>query len=295
MTPGPNLTFRHVQPTDKDRILRFTQHTWEDGDYIEDVFDAWVAEPRGAFIAAVRNELVVSIAKITDLGHGELWLEGLRVDPEYRNQGVGQAMHEFNVAWARNSGARWVRFGTGEENTVSQSFGRESGFQRVGRFRRHGREPHPEPVEAVVLSESDLERLLPWLDSPGLRAAHGLYSSGRRWCSLNVARLRAHLKTGEVIGLPRGDRLRAWAIVPAKPRDGRLQAHHLDGDGRRSMQDIARAVSALAETQGAQRVDYRACESTPLGAALLDAGYEASDFVMWIFERSLQDEPAHDE
>jgi len=33
----PNLLFRRVRPEDKDRVLAFTEKTWEDGDYIKDV------------------------------------------------------------------------------------------------------------------------------------------------------------------------------------------------------------------------------------------------------------------
>ena len=77
------LSFRPVRPEDKARIIAFTFNTWGDNedDYIKDVFDDWLADPRGEFTAAVIDGQVVGIARLTDMGDDEWWFEGLRIDP----------------------------------------------------------------------------------------------------------------------------------------------------------------------------------------------------------------------
>ena len=94
------LPFAPFYPEDKDRIIAFTFNTWGDNedDYIKDVFDDWLADPRGEFTAAVIDDRVVGIAKLTDMGDDEWWFEGLRIDPAYRRQGIAAELNRYHVA-----------------------------------------------------------------------------------------------------------------------------------------------------------------------------------------------------
>jgi N-acetylglutamate synthase-like GNAT family acetyltransferase len=87
------LIFRPARPEDKPRVLEITAHTWSDGDYIPEVWDDWLADPKGEFTVAELDGVVVALAKLTSLGQDQWWLEGLRVDPERRLKGIGQAMN----------------------------------------------------------------------------------------------------------------------------------------------------------------------------------------------------------
>ena len=104
----------------RSRIIDFTTHTWEDGDYIDKVFDPWLEDSEGRFITAVQGGNPVAIAKLTDLGEGELWLEGLRVDPAHRGLGIGKAMHQYMLALCDQVDGQAVRFSTGKDNPISQ-------------------------------------------------------------------------------------------------------------------------------------------------------------------------------
>ncbi len=111
MVPN-SLFFRPVQPADKDRILAFTFNTWGDNedDYIKDVFDEWVADPRGQFTAAMIDDRVVGIAKLTDMGDDEWWLEGLRINPAYRRLGIASALMRHHLDLAGRLNAKIVRY-----------------------------------------------------------------------------------------------------------------------------------------------------------------------------------------
>jgi hypothetical protein len=71
------LTFRPVRPEDKDRIVAFTRNTWGDheDDYIKDVFDEWLIDPRGEFTAAVVADEVVGIKAHRHGRRRDWWLE----------------------------------------------------------------------------------------------------------------------------------------------------------------------------------------------------------------------------
>ena len=43
---------RDARPEDKAEVLALTAHTWEFGDYIQYVFDDWLADPQGRFLVA---------------------------------------------------------------------------------------------------------------------------------------------------------------------------------------------------------------------------------------------------
>ncbi len=128
-----NLTFRPVLPNDRERIVAFTCNTWGDneGDYITEVFDDWLADPRGEFTASVLNGEVVGIAKLTDMGEGEWWFEGLRIDPAYRRQGIAREFNRYHVELAKRLGGKVVRYMTGGGNVGSQTIGARAGFQHI--------------------------------------------------------------------------------------------------------------------------------------------------------------------
>ena len=113
-TPISTPSFRPVRSEDKNRIIELTFNTWGDNedDYIKDVFDDWLDDPRGEFTAAVLDDQVIGIAKLTDMGDGEWWLEGLRVDPAYRRRGIAIGFNRYHVDLARRWGGKVMRYTT---------------------------------------------------------------------------------------------------------------------------------------------------------------------------------------
>src|SRR5512145_2585096 len=124
-----SLAFRPVRPEDKDRVVAFTLNTWgqDEDDYIKDVFDDWLADSRGEFTAAVLDGVVAGIAKLTDMGDDEWWLEGLRVDPAYRRMGIASEFNRYHVDLAKRLGGKVARYMTGGGNVGSQTIGTRAG------------------------------------------------------------------------------------------------------------------------------------------------------------------------
>ena len=79
---------RKAIPSDKPIILKFCKHTFSWGDYIEEVWDYWMLDG-----------ILLVIQKQTSVGiiHGvfyknQVWIEGIRIDPKFRRQGLATKM-----------------------------------------------------------------------------------------------------------------------------------------------------------------------------------------------------------
>jgi GNAT superfamily N-acetyltransferase len=95
-----NFTLRPAEPHDKAAIAALSAQIWEGEDYLARLFDNWVAQQRGRFILAFDGEELAGCNKLTELGPGEWWMEGLRVAPAWRGQGIARLLHEIIVRLA---------------------------------------------------------------------------------------------------------------------------------------------------------------------------------------------------
>src|SRR5688500_5329896 len=86
----PGFRVRDIRESDRAEVLAMTANTWSFGDYIKWVFDDWLADGRGRFLAAEHIETgrLAAIDKFTFLSAREAWFEGLRVASEFRGHGL---------------------------------------------------------------------------------------------------------------------------------------------------------------------------------------------------------------
>src|SRR5437762_1260753 len=107
-------TYRDVRPEDKAEILALTAHTWEFGDYIQYVFDDWLADTTGRFLVAQEQPSgrIVAIDKLSMLSPTEAWFEGLRVHPDFRGRGLAGRLQKYMIGEAARLGAQAVRLTT---------------------------------------------------------------------------------------------------------------------------------------------------------------------------------------
>jgi GNAT superfamily N-acetyltransferase len=289
-----HLVFRPVRPEDKPQVLELTAHTWgeEDGDYIQYVFDAWLADPQGEFSAVELDGQVVAIAKLTQLGSREWWFEGLRVDPEQRGQGIGTALNQYQIDLARRLGGGVIRYMTDGGNLGSQTIGRKGGFDHVLTFLRYEADPIDAAAPPPVLTPADESVLRTWLTSPLLKHTQGLCRTGWAVRALDEAALHDLLAAGNTVGLKdQAGQVTAWAVLRVEEdgeEDERLRIDHIDGTPA-AIEQLARSLRALAGQRGktvtvASLVDY-----PPLVQALERAGYRPDEdhFSLWVLELKL--------
>lgn len=293
-----DLTFRPIRPDDKARILAFTRYTWgeENEDYIQYVFDDWLNDPRGEFTAVVLKDEIVAISKLTDLGGGEWWLEGLRVDPAHRRQGIAVALNHYHVALARKLGGTIIRYMTGGENIGSQTIGARAGFQHIITYAGHLAEASSEFAVPQLLTADDAPAVMRWIDSPLMRYQHGVYRISWSVRTLNEHEVGQTLASGRAYGLKEhAGRVRAWAVLREDGEDNeddarekRLRVDHLDGEPD-AIVELARAVRGLAAQQHCAIVSAGISDYAPLVEAITQAGYQLNpdNFRLWVMELKL--------
>jgi len=162
----PELTFRAVTAADRDALSRIAAQTWDGNDYLMDVFEAWLADSEGMFYAGcLPDGRLAGAAKLTRLGEGEWWLEGIRVDPTLRGQGIGRAIHAYGVALAEalqrahSEGAGEVRFCTDLSNAPVHRMAAAFQFRQVAQFWRYSARILPSAARAETFRRCTPDQL----------------------------------------------------------------------------------------------------------------------------------------
>jgi len=178
---GPKI--RRARASDKNTVLEFCRFTWQEyGDYIDKVWDDWLEDKKGFFAVACLRGRPIATAKLTVLSPGQIWFEGLRVDPRRRGIGMSRVLTRFLLRKARRLGAETVRFATGEYNRPSKHVGRDLGFRLIrhysilwapsdGRFQSVFA-PLSDPVRAVATLHRAGNASAPEQTAPASRGRH---------------------------------------------------------------------------------------------------------------------------
>lgn len=273
------LTLRDARPGDRKSVLEFCRNTWPGyGDFIPRVWPEWIKARRGRFIVAELDDAPVGIAKITDFGNGRLWLEGLRVDPKHRGEGIADALNREVVRTLERFRPSKVRFCTGVTNRASRHIGQKYGFEIVARFRyywvraRAGR-VRGEPAGRRLAS--DIFDFIAGSRFTGLSS--GLISEGWVFKELDRAMIDGYLSRRQVRIIKRAGELKGVAIYPLEKNDGSITMGYVDGDDR-SVKTLARDCRYLGKLRGDEFCSV-AVPTRRYAALVEQAGYARKDSV----------------
>lgn len=142
----PEVTVRQATADDYDAVAAFTEDTWADrgvGDYIPDVFRQWIATdgPDQRTVVATVDDDIAGLCQGVLLSDHEAWAQGMRVDPDYRGEGVSPDLTTAIFEWARDQGATVCRNLVFSWNDAGLGQSRSVGFEPVTQFRF----AHPTP------------------------------------------------------------------------------------------------------------------------------------------------------
>jgi GNAT superfamily N-acetyltransferase len=272
------IRIRRARASDKETVLEFCRFTWQEhGDYIHKVWDDWLADRRGFFAVAALRGRPVATAKLSVLGPGEMWLEGLRVDPSLRGRGMSRALTGFLLARARKLGARTVRFATGEDNRPSKHVARTLGFRLLSHYSILWA-PSDGRRRRVFTPVSDPARALALLEKPGVGKARsdavggkaGRGAAGKRAAGANTNG-RALLEMARLVSLsPFGRAMKGLASVGWTffQINGNLLAEHVEsrqlflgrspvGDPPRGSDHASLGILLASRNNRAQRLDAK--------------------------------------
>jgi GNAT superfamily N-acetyltransferase len=184
---------REAREPDKDVVLRFSQNTFEHGDYIANVWDSWSADPKGKIFVATLEDLPIGMLHVEIVKKGEAWLEGARVAAEFRRRGVASLLNSVCFEWAIRHGARVARLVTNSTNLAAQEALAKMEFGRVSDWARMQFNGCQLDIAKDVrfAEESDIDLIWRFLKrSDDFIASAGLFVIMFRWMSLDRAELR---------------------------------------------------------------------------------------------------------
>jgi GNAT superfamily N-acetyltransferase len=132
---GP-VKIRPAVPRDKVPVLEFCRNTWPGGDYIPEVWDAWINDSKSRLVVADIAGKPVGIAHCYFQTREVAWLEGVRVHPSFRGQGIAGRLNLALTQFAETKGAKVARLCTGSKNRASRNHLDKIGFTVLTTFQR---------------------------------------------------------------------------------------------------------------------------------------------------------------
>lgn len=154
-------TIRPCMLSDLAGIREISDLTWGGDDYLGRIAEEWIND--GNFYLAEYKGKIVGTAKMTLFPEKVVWLEGLRVHPDYLKHGFGKQLNNFLMKKAllrlEQGTSKTIEFCTYYKNIESISMAKKVGFRVVNEsfvLSRSVSKRQIEP-ESVELPQSLLE------------------------------------------------------------------------------------------------------------------------------------------
>jgi GNAT superfamily N-acetyltransferase len=133
---------RCALPTDKENVLRFCANTFEWGDYIDQVWDSWCIDQNGVLLVAEdgirhpksKTATAIAISHASICPNRNVWIEGIRVDPNYRRKGIAFKLLNEMLVYGKQHGAREAVALVSINNKVSKLMMEKAGFNIISRW-----------------------------------------------------------------------------------------------------------------------------------------------------------------
>lgn len=99
------MEIRNAKNQDKTAVLDFCKATFSWGDYIEEIWDMW--QSKGRLYVLEDKGKIVGVYNLV-LFEKQSWIEGLRVHPKYRRNGLGKKMLKHAESIVQNKIIRLI-------------------------------------------------------------------------------------------------------------------------------------------------------------------------------------------
>ena len=248
-----SLRLRDARPADRKTVLEFCRNTWPGyGDYMQLVWPRWIGEKKGRFILAELDGRPVGTAKISEFSKGEVWLQGLRVDPALRGKGIANEINYEVLRTVKSMKPRKVRFCTATRNWASRHIGEKFGFDLVVRARFFWAKSRKGSMKGRAMGMGEMGAALDFIEnSRNLKLSRGMIAEGWVFREFSPELLRKYLRDGAVhmIEGKRGIRGLAIYTEDEEEPDTSVFMGFVDGDAN-SIKALARNAFYLAAKRG---------------------------------------------
>lgn len=179
---GRTIELRQAEAGDVDAVVSFTRDTWSDregaSDYMPETFPAWVETDGAAqrtFVLDVDDGTdVAGLLQCVLLSDREAWAQGMRINPDYRGEGLSPRLSRAAFRWAREQGASVCRNMVFSWNVAGLGQSRAVGFRPGTEFRYATPAPDSDAEPVMAVGDDPTDAWAFWTDSEARTALGGL-------------------------------------------------------------------------------------------------------------------------
>ena len=233
---------------------------------------------------AVVNGRPVGIAHAAFQTNEIAWLEGVRVHPLYRGQGIAGKLNLHLTGLAARNGARVARLCTGSKNMASRRHLDKIGFETLKTFQRLETEkPLKNQPSRIARPRKYDARVWRWIRGrPEFDLFKQMYSDGWTWYPLTASKLQRFLNQR---GLLLAGRSPCTSCSTFSKEEHRFTLGFAAGP-LGEIGDHARYLRYLLSKETGGRVRALVPEKSGLVRVFEEAGYEKSGKIL-VYEKSL--------
>ncbi|MFX0097839.1 MAG: GNAT family N-acetyltransferase [Candidatus Hodarchaeota archaeon] len=288
------VKIRKAESSDKEIVLKFCEKTWEWGDYISLVWDRWIQDTKGEFFVGSINKRPVGICRVRLAKSGEAWFEGLRVDPQYRQQGIATLLNQECFSFAKHEGAEIGRACIVSTNEVAQSLAKKLGFRLVTEFVHLECEPYRFKDDGCTRwgNMEDIEAISGFLKNSAVYAkSSGLYTIIFVWLSLEREDVEMFVQTKKALVYEKKGKIRGVIFIDDRIEQAwntrAIQTCYIDGDAE-SVGHMVGFLLNYAAKRKLEKIYAFTCNLEPIVNKLREMGFEPSDeYTLLVFEKGI--------
>lgn len=261
--PPGDLTFRPGANSDWPVIAQIVKDTWGGDDYItESLWQKWTAAGDSRLIVASGGKGVVACGRIAELGPAEWWLEGIRVAPAVRQQGIGRALMAEMLRLFGEVGIGLLRFATGSGNQAMAKLAAETGFRRINSYAPVEAEVMPADYRSYkVLNPGNLDVAHQYLRRSPMNRVNHFAERDHVLYYITQERLSQYLAEPDtqVLGWRQLDQLQGLALVVGSSQgsaDSPMQVSYIDAPDDTTMLAMLAALRGIAAKRGHRKIAW---------------------------------------
>ncbi|KFM18940.1 phospholipiddiacylglycerol acyltransferase protein [Marine Group I thaumarchaeote SCGC AAA799-P11] len=174
---------RNAKLSDKHQVLKFCQNTFSWGDYVEHVWDFWLAED---FLFVYEKESPIGICHAF-FSKNQVWIEGIRVDPNFRKQKIASDLVKHVESIGRKDNVPFSFMLIDTENHISLSMAKSLEYEIFQTWNFYSLEPEKNSNFNIFFANSLNEQI----------CTH--YVKSWRWLPLDTSIISEFSKQNKII------------------------------------------------------------------------------------------------